>query len=146
MELAHPRASKCLLCTGLPSGTVVKNLPANAGDTKAVGSIPGSGRFPRRQWQPTPVFLPGRFQGQRSLAMELQQVGSLSLFQGDFLAQELNQGLSFIAGRFFTRLKEYYYLRILLPREPYRSSELLFQSGFFHITEEALHRKRTKVY
>ena len=78
--------------------------------------------------------------------MELQQVGSLSLFQGDFLAQELNQGLSFIAGRFFTRLKEYYYLRILLPREPYRSSELLFQSGFFHITEEALHRKRTKVY
>ena len=26
-----------------PGGSVVKNLPANAGDT---GSIPGSGRFP----------------------------------------------------------------------------------------------------
>ena len=29
-----------------PSGSVVKNLPANAGDT---GSIPGSGRSPRRR-------------------------------------------------------------------------------------------------
>ena len=28
---------------GLPSGTVVKNMPANAGDA---GSIPGSGRSP----------------------------------------------------------------------------------------------------
>ena len=34
-----------------------KNLPTNAGDT---GLIPGSRRFPwRREWQPTPVFLPG---------------------------------------------------------------------------------------
>ena len=29
---------------GFPRGTVVNNLPANAGDTKDVGSIPGSGR------------------------------------------------------------------------------------------------------
>ena len=36
-----------------------------AGD---VGSIPGSGRSPwRRKWQPTPVFLPGKSHGQRSL-------------------------------------------------------------------------------
>ena len=27
-------------------GTVVKNLPADAGDTRDVGSIPGSGRSP----------------------------------------------------------------------------------------------------
>ena len=34
------------------------------------GSIPGSGRFPwRRKWQPTPVFLPGKSLGQRSLAV-----------------------------------------------------------------------------
>ena len=33
-----------------------------------VVSIPGSGRFPwSRKWQPTPVFLPGKFHGQRSL-------------------------------------------------------------------------------
>ena len=50
---------------GFPGGSVVKNQPANAGDT---GSIPGSGRFPwRRTWQPTPVFLPGKSNGQKSL-------------------------------------------------------------------------------
>ena len=43
---------------------MVKNPPVNAGD---VGSIPGPGRCPRRKWQPTPVFLPGKFHGQRSL-------------------------------------------------------------------------------
>ena len=30
----------------LPGGSVVKNLPANAGDTKDVSLIPGSGRSP----------------------------------------------------------------------------------------------------
>ena len=32
-----------MVCMGFPSGSVVKNPPANAGDT---GSIPGSGRSP----------------------------------------------------------------------------------------------------
>ena len=42
---------------------MVKNL---SGD---LGLIPGSGRFPwRREWLPSPVFLPGEFHGQRSLA------------------------------------------------------------------------------
>ena len=42
-------------------------VDCNAGD---LDSIPGLGRSPgeRRDWQPTPVFLPGEFQGQRSLA------------------------------------------------------------------------------
>ena len=31
-------------------------------------SIPGSGRSPEEEWQLTPVFLPGEFHGQRSLA------------------------------------------------------------------------------
>ena len=35
---------KCL--AGFPGGSVVKNLPANAGDAKNVGSLPGSGRPP----------------------------------------------------------------------------------------------------
>ena len=44
---------------------MVKNLPANAGD---MGSIPRWRRSPwRRKWQPTPVFLPGKFHGQRRL-------------------------------------------------------------------------------
>jgi len=47
---------------------VVKNLPANAGKVRDVGSIPGSGRFPwRRAWQPIPVSLPGESPAQRSL-------------------------------------------------------------------------------
>ena len=31
---------------GLPGGAVVKNLPANTGDARDTGSIPGSGRSP----------------------------------------------------------------------------------------------------
>ena len=47
---------------------MVKNLPANAGDPGS-GLFPGSGRSSGgRKWQSTPVFLPGKFQGQRSLA------------------------------------------------------------------------------
>ena len=43
----------------------LKNPPANAGD---LGSIPGLERFPwRREWQPTPGFLPGASHGWRSL-------------------------------------------------------------------------------
>ena len=41
---------------------VVKNPPANPGDIRDSGSIPW-----RRQWQPTPVCLPGKSHGQRSL-------------------------------------------------------------------------------
>ena len=37
-------------------------VPANAGDAKDTGSIPWS-----RKWQPIPVFLSGKFHGQRSL-------------------------------------------------------------------------------
>ena len=36
---------------------VVKNSPANAGEVKRLGRIPGFGSPPRRAWQPTPVFL-----------------------------------------------------------------------------------------
>ena len=49
---------------GLPDGSVVKNSPTNAGN---MGSIPGSGILWRRKCQPTPVFLPGKSHGQRSL-------------------------------------------------------------------------------
>ena len=48
-----------------PGGSVVKNQPVSAGD---MGSIPGSGRSPwNKKQQPIPVFLPGKFHGQRSL-------------------------------------------------------------------------------
>ena len=45
---------------------MVKNPSANAGDVRDAGSIR---KIPwRRAWQPTPVFLPGEFPGQRGLA------------------------------------------------------------------------------
>ena len=46
---------------------LVKNLPANAGDIRDVGSVPGSGRSPGGGRQPNPVLLPGESHGQRSL-------------------------------------------------------------------------------
>ena len=57
------------ICIGFPGGATVKNPPANLGEIGDIGSMPGLGRFPgRRKWQPTPVFLPGKPHGQRSLA------------------------------------------------------------------------------
>ena len=51
---------------GLPGGSDDRESACNTGD---LGSIPGLGRSPwRMQWLPTPVFLPGEFHGQRSLA------------------------------------------------------------------------------
>ena len=50
---------------GFPGGSVVKNLPADARDS---GLIPGWGRSPGEgNGNPTPVFLSGESQGQRSL-------------------------------------------------------------------------------
>ena len=49
---------------GFSGDSVVKNLPANAGDLGLilVGEMPW-----KRKWQSTPVFLPGKSHGQRSL-------------------------------------------------------------------------------
>ena len=47
---------------------MVKNPPANAGDTGDTGLDPWVRKIPwRRKWQLIPVFLPGEYHGQRSL-------------------------------------------------------------------------------
>ena len=50
---------------------MVKNPSANAGDegdTEELRFDPRVGKIPwRREWQPTPEFLPGKSHGQRSL-------------------------------------------------------------------------------
>ena len=50
---------------GFPGSSAVKNPPANRtrGFDPWVGTIPW-----KKKWQPTPVFLPGEFHGQKSLA------------------------------------------------------------------------------
>ena len=55
-----------ILLMGFPSDSVVKNMPANAGD---IGEFdPWVRKIPwKRKWQPTPVFLPGKSHGWRSL-------------------------------------------------------------------------------
>ena len=62
---------------GFPGGTSGKkkkkkklknNPPANAGDIKRCGFKPWVRKIPwRMAWQPTPVFLPGQFHGQKGL-------------------------------------------------------------------------------
>ena len=56
---------------GFPGGSEVKKLPANAGDW--VRKIPWS-----RKWQPTPVFLSGKFHKQRSLVGTVHEVAKES--------------------------------------------------------------------
>ena len=48
---------------------MVKNLPDNTGDRRDRREFnPYVRKIPwNRKWQPSPVFLPGKFQGQRSL-------------------------------------------------------------------------------
>ena len=64
-------------CPGLSQvALAVKNPPANAGDIRDLGLTPGSGGSPgegnkdplwRRQWHPTPVLVPRKSRGRRSL-------------------------------------------------------------------------------
>ena len=55
---------------------MVKNPPANARDARDGGFDPWVEKIPwRRKRQPTPVFLPGKFQGQGSEHEGLQRVG-----------------------------------------------------------------------
>ena len=52
---------------GFPAGSAVNNLLAN--QYRKEGFDPWVGKIPwSRKWQPTPVFLPGKSHGQRSLA------------------------------------------------------------------------------
>ena len=51
----------CQLMDPVSGGSMVKNLPASAGDAVDVGSIPGWERSPGGgNGNPTPVFLPGK--------------------------------------------------------------------------------------
>ena len=63
----HRLSFEILICLGFPDGSVVKNLPASAGDEGDTGSIPDLGRSAGvGNGLPTPVLLPGKFNGQRS--------------------------------------------------------------------------------
>ena len=61
--IKHPKQVHLQRHTGFPGGSVVNNLPANAGDANSIWKIPW-----RRTWQATALFLPGEAHGQRNLA------------------------------------------------------------------------------
>ena len=64
ISIVLSRPPQCL--EGFPSGSDGKESACNVGD---LGLIPGLGKIPGRKEQlPTPVFWPGEFHGQRSLA------------------------------------------------------------------------------
>ena len=55
------------MCTwGFPGGAVVTNLPDNGGDTRDIGSISGSGRFPAVDMATDSSILDGKSHRQRS--------------------------------------------------------------------------------
>ena len=70
-KLATGEITRLALIQGFPGGSVVKNPPANARNTRDpwVRKIPW-----KRKWQPTPVFLPGESHGQRSLEGTVHRV------------------------------------------------------------------------
>ena len=57
-----------LLTLGFPVGAIGKESTSQCRRCRRYGFHPWVGKIPwRRKWQPTPVFSPGEFQGQRSL-------------------------------------------------------------------------------
>ena len=56
---------ECPILGDFPNGSAVKNPPAKAGDASSIPRL----KERRRKWQPTPVFLPEKSHGQRSLAV-----------------------------------------------------------------------------
>ena len=63
--MLHDKGSTLKIESSFPGGLVVKNPPANAGDT---GSVAGLERYPGEgDGNPLPIFLPGESHGQRSL-------------------------------------------------------------------------------
>jgi len=80
---------------------VIKNLLANAGDA---GLIPGSGRSPAEEnCQSTPIILPGKPLGQKSLA-SCSTCGSQ---ESDSMTQQQKQQPSYIMGRNVNRYHHY---------------------------------------
>ena len=58
----------CMINKGLPWWLSAKESACSAGDKEMQVQSLGQEDPWRRKWQPTPVFLPGRFHGQKSLA------------------------------------------------------------------------------
>ena len=84
-------------CLGFSGGSDCKESTYNAGEQGLnPGSDPWVGKIPReREWQPTPVFLPGEIHGQRSL-MDYNPWGHKELDTTEWLTLSLFTYTKFI--------------------------------------------------
>ena len=87
-----------LRCEGLPWWLSGKESTCITGAARETCSIPGLGRPWRRAWQPTPVFLPGEFHGQRSLVGPVHEF-SKSQMQLKRVSTHILRGKGKTAGR-----------------------------------------------
>ena len=60
----EPMGYNLYMYMGFPGGSMGKKSACNAGDVDLITAL---GRPPEEGMQPTPIFLPGEFHGQRSL-------------------------------------------------------------------------------
>ena len=68
-RVVFPNKSSCGLNWGFPAGSGVKESICQCRRHRRPRFGPGVGKIPwRKEWLPTPVFLSGKFHGQRSLA------------------------------------------------------------------------------
>ena len=105
-QLTHTRVPKANLIFGFPSSSSSKASTCSAEDP---GSDPWIGKiFWRKKWQPTPVFLPREFHGQRSL------VGSRGCKELDTTEGLIHTHSSF--EHFFSRWEPmWYFLHFFVP-------------------------------
>ena len=111
------------MCQHFPGGSDGKASACNVGD---LGSIPASGRSPGEgnEWHPTPVLLPGKSHGQRSLVACTQCVAKsrtrLSDFTFTFNVPETILGIILVLSHLtFTTNKrgQYYYFDHFIEEE-----------------------------
>src|SRR5574337_262454 len=77
MDLLHKWFALAAVYRYIPKWCSGKESAFQCRRCKRVGFNPWVGKIPwRRKWQPTPVFLPGKFHEQRSLAGRLPSTGS----------------------------------------------------------------------
>ena len=69
--MSKPHVNQFAMVTkGFPSGSAGKEPACQCRRCKRRGFNPWVRKIPwRKKWQPTPVFLPGKFHGQRSLVV-----------------------------------------------------------------------------
>ena len=118
----------------LPRWLSGKESTCQAGDTR---SIPGSGRFPwRRKWQPTPIFLPGKSHGQRSLGGYSPQGPKRVRHDLTTKQQYNNNNLerTFLIGKAGQTKKFEWPKQLLWRQDIWKVTNFLFLNKLFHLS------------